>query len=271
MIADTIAETELTDRELVLQFESIGDNCEMGFVQRKVGAEPLGMFRFAGVPLDHLLRAMRARFEGMADSANVRVQPENGEYMIKLTKYDFIYHADVKIDQADPEVLRQQQTRTVRFLVDKLIADLENPSKILVFRQNEPLSANDLVDLHGGGRLRTLRPSLGTRSSAWPSTGHRGRCRRYLDDRPRQPISDSRERTRPRSSFVADYAAKGLRYASDTGDLIGRSRVTSNAAHCPAPASTHRHRVWQGRQCSGPNRLWLVWSGKRFHLVDRRP
>src|ERR1700761_4068256 len=147
MGADTIAEADLSDHDLVLQFESIGDNCEMGLVQRKVGAEPLGLFRFAGAPVGHLLRAMQARFKDMADPAHVRVHPENGEYMIRLTKYDFNYHADVKIGEADPEVLHQQQVRTVRFLVDKLLRDLENPSKILVFRQNERLSANDLVDL----------------------------------------------------------------------------------------------------------------------------
>ncbi len=71
-------ETELAEHELVLQFESLGDNCELGLVQRKLGAEPLGMFRFAGAPLGHLLCAMRSRFEGMADPAHVRVQPENG-------------------------------------------------------------------------------------------------------------------------------------------------------------------------------------------------
>lgn len=142
-----IAEAGLTDRELVLQFESLGDNCELGLVQRRLGAEPLGMFRFAGAPVGHLMRAMRARFEGMADPAHVRVQPENGEYMIRLTKYDFIYHADVKVGGADPEALHKQQTRTVRFLADKLVADLEAPTKTLVFRQNEPLAANDLVDL----------------------------------------------------------------------------------------------------------------------------
>jgi len=147
MNVDSKIETELAERELVLQFESLGDNCELGLVQRKVGAEPLGMFRFAGAPLGHLLHAMHARFEGMADPAHIQVQPENGEYMIKLTKYDFIYHADVKVGHADPEVLHRQQTRTVRFLVDKFLADLENPSKILVFRQNEPLSAHDLIDL----------------------------------------------------------------------------------------------------------------------------
>jgi len=147
MNSATVADAALTDRELVLQFESIGDNCELGLVQRKVGAEPLGMFRFAGAPLAHLLTAMRARLVGMADPAHVQVQAENDEYMIKLTKYDFVYHAEAKVGDADPAMLHAQQVRTVAFLVKKLIADLENPSKILVFRQNEPLAANDLVDL----------------------------------------------------------------------------------------------------------------------------
>jgi hypothetical protein len=74
----TMAEAILSDRELVIQFESLGDNCELGLVQRMAGAEPLGLLRFAGVPLRHLIRAMEARFEGMADTANIRVEPQNG-------------------------------------------------------------------------------------------------------------------------------------------------------------------------------------------------
>ena len=123
------AATDLSDRDLVLQFESLGDNCEFGLVQRRVGAEPLGLFRFAGAPLRHVLRAMGAHFDGMAEPEHVRVQPENGEYMIKLAKYDFIYHADVKIGEADPAALHHQHCRTVRFLVDKFIADLKIPKK----------------------------------------------------------------------------------------------------------------------------------------------
>src|SRR5689334_23292329 len=126
------------DHELVLKFESLGDNCELGLVQRRVGVEPLGLLRFAGAPLPHLLRALAARFEGIADPGQIRVQPENGEYMIKLAKYDFVYHADVKVGEADPEALQRQQIRTVGFLARKLVADLENSSKIMVFRQNEP-------------------------------------------------------------------------------------------------------------------------------------
>ena len=98
----TIIETELSDRDLVLQFESLGDNCELGLVQRRVGAEPLGLLRFSGAPLRNLLRAFAARFEHIADPAHVRLQPENGEFMVKLTKYDFTYHSDVKIGEIEP-------------------------------------------------------------------------------------------------------------------------------------------------------------------------
>lgn len=148
-----------SDRDLVLQFESLGDNCELGLVQRAVGAEPLGLLRFAGVPLPHLLRAMNARFEGLAEPGHIRIQPENGEYMVKLTKYDFIYHAHAKVGETDPELLHRQQVRTVGFLLGKLVNDLENPEKILVFRQNEPLLAADLVDLRTA-LARFGRPKL---------------------------------------------------------------------------------------------------------------
>lgn len=147
MPVDTVRTASPPDSELVLKFESLGDNCELGMVQRRVGVEPLGLFRFAGTPLRHLIRAMEAKFEGMADPEHVRLQPENGEYMIKLTKYDFIYHADAKVGEIDPERLHSQQVRTLAFLIRKFLEDLENPHKIMVFRQNEPLLANDLTDL----------------------------------------------------------------------------------------------------------------------------
>jgi hypothetical protein len=47
----------------------------------------------------------------------------------------------------DPDVPHRQQMRILRFLVKKLIGDLKGPEKVLVFRQNESLAANDLPDL----------------------------------------------------------------------------------------------------------------------------
>jgi hypothetical protein len=112
---------------------------------------------------------MEARFEGMADPEHVRVQPENGEYMIKLTKYDFIYHAHMKIGEADPVALHRQQVRNVRFLIDKLVADLETPEKIMVFRQNEELAANDLLD------FRLALAAYGPATLLWVQAARPGR------------------------------------------------------------------------------------------------
>jgi hypothetical protein len=147
MDVDPNAVTVLDDHDVALQFESLGDNCELGLVQRQTGAEPLGLLRFAGVPLRNLLRGLNARFANIGDPNHIRINVEHGEYMVKLTKYDFTYHAHVKIGEMEPEALHQQQIRTVGYLAAKLTADLENPSKIVVFRQNEPLLASDLSDL----------------------------------------------------------------------------------------------------------------------------
>src|SRR3954447_2564614 len=97
------------DRELVLRFESIGDNCELGLVQRLAGAEPLGLLRFAGAPLRNVLRALDARLEGIGDPRHIRIQAENGEYMVKLTRYDFYYHAHVSVGDMSPEAVHRQQ------------------------------------------------------------------------------------------------------------------------------------------------------------------
>ncbi len=137
----------LDDRELVLRFESLGDNCELGLVQRQAGAEPLGLLRFSGTPLRSLLRGLATRFEGIADPAQIRVYEENGEYMVKLTKYDVYYHTHIQASETTPEAVHEKQSRSVNFLISKLIGDLEHPRKILVFRQNEPLMAGDLTDL----------------------------------------------------------------------------------------------------------------------------
>jgi hypothetical protein len=145
----------------VLCFESIGDNCELGMVQRRVGEEPLGLLRFASAPLLHLLTALRARFAGMADPERIRISVSHGEYMVDLTAYGMNYHPHVRVGEADPAALLQQQIKVVRFLTDKLIADLEQPQKILVFRQNEPLLAADLL------RLRMALSSYGPGVLLW--------------------------------------------------------------------------------------------------------
>jgi tetratricopeptide (TPR) repeat protein len=112
----------------------------------------LGLFRFSGTPVRHLIRALENRLAGIAEPEHVRVQLDNGEYMVKLTKYDFVYHTFKREHDIDPAELHQQEVRRINYLAEEFIADLENPAKILVFRQNEPLLARDLAHLRAAVR-----------------------------------------------------------------------------------------------------------------------
>ncbi len=149
------------DRALMLRFESLGENCEFGLVQRRCGAEPLGLLRFSSSPLPKLLAALDARFEGMGAPEKLEVQlSTNGEeYMVLDRRFGFLYHAWVKAGELTPEQIHAREARRVPFLARKLIEDLEAGEKIFVFHGMAPLTAAEAQALwkairrYGSGRL----------------------------------------------------------------------------------------------------------------------
>jgi hypothetical protein len=122
--------------ELMGKFESLGQNCEFGLVQRRCQAEPLGLLRFSSTPLPKLLAALEAHFEGMGDPDAVRVElSSNGrEYMISDTRFGFLYHAFVDSGAMEADALHQREVKRVPFLVNKLLDDLASGDKIFVFK-----------------------------------------------------------------------------------------------------------------------------------------
>ncbi len=121
---------------LMVQFESLGQNCEFGLVQRRCGAEPLGLLRFSSTPLPKLLAALDARFEGMGAPGSVSVElSSNGrEYMISDRRFGFLYHAFVDAGAMSPEALHRREVKRVPFLAQKLLSDLESAGKIFIFK-----------------------------------------------------------------------------------------------------------------------------------------
>jgi len=126
-------EADLPLNELMLRFESLGQNCEFGLVQRACGAEPLGLLRFASAPLDKLLPALHRRFAGMGQAGQVRADLTNGEYMILDKVYGFYTHAWVKEGEKTPSEIEAREARRVPFLVRKLIEDLQAGEKLFVY------------------------------------------------------------------------------------------------------------------------------------------
>ena len=125
----------LSARELMYRFASLGDNCEFGLVQRRCGAEPLGLFRFATIDVKDLARALEARLADIADPDWIEIIPSNGRFIAHHGKYDIKYgHTGFREEDLSPEKIRSQMLDRLRHLARKLIEILNQGEKILVCR-----------------------------------------------------------------------------------------------------------------------------------------
>jgi hypothetical protein len=122
--------------QLMMRFESLGENCEFGLAQRRCGAEPLGLLRFASAPLPVLLAGLKTRFEGVGepDQIEIRVSGNRQEYLVIDRRYGFLYHPWVLVGEADPEDIRRREEKRLPFLKRKLVEDLAEGRKIFVYR-----------------------------------------------------------------------------------------------------------------------------------------
>ncbi|MGI4802301.1 MAG: hypothetical protein ACRYG8_51360 [Janthinobacterium lividum] len=131
---------ELDDTQLMMAFESLGDDCEFGFVQRSVGAEPLSLLRFGGIRLHRLYEGLGERFEGIDDVAELGLSIQggegHGEYMIVQNRYRYLYHTFVNSWEMDRDALVAREVTRLAFCRRKLLEDLEDGDKIFVVKSS---------------------------------------------------------------------------------------------------------------------------------------
>jgi tetratricopeptide (TPR) repeat protein len=148
-------------RDLAMQFESLGGRglgCEFGIFQRDCGAEPLGLLRWADMPYDMLLFALRNRFEDVGSPEQTElfvsaVSGGRGEYCTKDRRGMMFMRAFVYEDQAPFDKMQVSAFNRLRFLTRKLIDDLEEGSKIFVFRLTDrDLTTLEIDELHAAMR-----------------------------------------------------------------------------------------------------------------------
>jgi predicted Zn-dependent protease len=155
------ANTDQQVRELAMQFESLGGRglgCEFGIFQRDCGAEPLGLLRWADMPYDMLLFTLRNHFEGVGsvEHSELFVSTNTGgrgEYCTVDRRGMMFMRSFVYEDQAPFEKMQVSAFNRLRFLTRKLIDDLEEGSKIFVFRLTDRnLTEQEVDDLHAAVR-----------------------------------------------------------------------------------------------------------------------
>jgi hypothetical protein len=140
---------ELPVDQLMMQFESLGENCEFGLAQRRCRAEPLGLLRFASTPLSALLAALELRFEGLGDPDQIEVRVSNNrlEYLVFDRRYGVLYHPWLLVGEADPDDILQREIKRLPLLKRKLLQDLEEAAKVFVYRGMRPLSQTMMLRL----------------------------------------------------------------------------------------------------------------------------
>jgi hypothetical protein len=148
----------MTAQEFMYRFESLGDNCEFGIVQRRCGAEPLGPLRFAIVTAENLARALEAGLKDLLDPALMEARLSGGRYVAHNRAYDITFgHSGFHEEDVGSDRVLHLIVRRLQLLTRKLNAILAGGEKILVFRTRVE---DDAMALRLGAALRRFGPTL---------------------------------------------------------------------------------------------------------------
>ena len=158
--ARAAAEGEQPWQALMLGFESLGDNCEFGLVQRHFGAEPIGLLRWAAIWVWELLDGLTDGFERLGDVDDFVLDVSTQYYASRSVAYRMPISTYLPLGSADPVALIPKIRRRLLFLRRKLLEDLASGEKIFVYKSMDDLSDADALALHGAlqryGRNRFL-------------------------------------------------------------------------------------------------------------------
>src|SRR5262249_24719043 len=149
--------------------ESLGENCELGFVQRHFGAEPLGLLRWAGISYGQLLDALDNDFAGVGtrEYTMLKVNPANHEYYTEDTRYSSSIDTFIDARAEAHDAVFERLCRRLSYLRDKLLNDLQQPEKLFVMNTGGMLTEAEVRRLHaalrrhGPATLLYVRPHDG--------------------------------------------------------------------------------------------------------------
>src|SRR3984957_12585351 len=129
-------ELRLTEqRDALLDIQSLGVNCEVGFVQRLVGAEPLGLFRWTFAPLQKLVPALEKGLEGLGspNSLEIHVDPRS-EFIVRDKIYGFQYHSFVFENKGGTaENVQRNEYNRLSYLSRTLLEEMRAREKLFTY------------------------------------------------------------------------------------------------------------------------------------------
>jgi hypothetical protein len=146
---------------LLQRFESLGDNCEFGFVQRANGYEDGGLFRWSISPLEKLILCLDANFKDFYLFDNL--QPSAPD-MVCDSATGLMFHTQMHsidgqfvLDHGARREIFAREKSKMDHLLYKFRRRMQEPGTICVYKRNSGVADSDAERLQQS--LNRLGPS----------------------------------------------------------------------------------------------------------------
>ena len=162
-MSSTLAHTvrrRLPSGRLLARFESLGDNCEFGLLQRHHGVESLGLFRLSAAPLQGVVECLQNKLAEMSEPADLNVWLAYDEYVVQFRRYKINYHTLIYAKDMSMEAFLARELKKLSFVVRAMRETLEDGEKIFLVKQNEPAPLEQIEALVAALRGFNARTQL---------------------------------------------------------------------------------------------------------------
>jgi hypothetical protein len=133
IIARAEQEAGMDIGELASRFVSLGATCELGYVQRYLGADPLDLLRWSAVRVQDVTRAFNAGFVGLGERLEVYGGDNpHKEWTARDLEYEISLHTGRHADEVDRANIEVELKRRLAWQRERLMADLASGEKIFV-------------------------------------------------------------------------------------------------------------------------------------------
>ena len=140
----------------LLRLEGLGDNCEFGFVLRRLGFEDGMLFRWASIRPESLLATLRGNFAELYEFNNL--VPQNSK-MVRDLHYGTSWHTQMysslragtltfDFDEERRRRIHAKEASKLAYLLQKLGAKFEHPNPVFVIKANNNISPDLLEAIH---------------------------------------------------------------------------------------------------------------------------
>jgi len=131
-------------------FQSVGDSCELGFVQRHCGVEPISLLRLSTISIANVTRGILDGFAKIGTPATLEITPPpdpSDDFGGYDRHYGILYHTGRRAGDVDAETLKQQETRRLKFLARRFMEDLAMGEQLFVVRRKFPIMPEEIARL----------------------------------------------------------------------------------------------------------------------------